>query len=172
MALSGLKTKSILKQTAKLLKNKQNSLQVAKNIQTVGVIVNEGSDFNFDLLKKLQKAIASGSNNFSVLTCKKTNESYNEFRGVILKETDFSWNGKIKSNEAQEFLDKPFDMLIDFTNNAVVYNNYLVAKSNAKFKVGFANDDERLYDLMIVSESIPLFIDELIKYLKILRKLK
>ena len=171
MALSAIKTKAILKKTDKLLKNKNNSLQISKNIKTVGIIVNEGSDFNFDLLKKLQKEIASGSNNFSVLTCKKTNDSYNEFRGVILKESDFSWNGSLKSIEATDFLNTPFDMLIDFTNNTEVYNNFLVAKSQAKFKVGYANIDERLYDLMIDSESIPLFINELIKYLKILRKL-
>ena len=34
-----------------------------------------------------------------------------------------------------------------------------------------ANIDERLFDLMIDSESIPQFINELVKYLKILRKL-
>jgi len=171
MALSAFKSKTILKKTAKLLKNKSNSLQVSKNIQTVGVIVNEGSDFNFELLKKLQKEIASGNKNFDVLTCKKTTDSYNEFRGVIITEADFSWNGVIKSREVLDFLEKPFDMLIDFTNNTKVYNNYLVAKSNANFKVGFANNNENLFDLMISSESIPLFISELIKYLKILRKL-
>ncbi len=171
MALSAFKSKTISKKTAKLLKNKSNSLQISKNIKTVGIIVNEGSDFNFELLKKLQKEIATGSNNFSVLTCKKTADSYNEFRGIIITESDFSWNGSIKPNEVLEFLDKPFDMLIDFTNNTKVYNNYLVAKSKANFKVGFANDDENLFDLMINSKSIPLFISELVKYLKILRKL-
>ena len=171
MALSAIKTKAILKKTNRLLKNKNNSLQIAKNIQTVGIIVNEGSDFNFELLKKLQKEVASGSKNFSVLTCKKTNDSYNEFRGVIIKDSDFSWNGSLKSNEIKDFLDKSFDMLIDFTNNTEAYNNFLVAKSKAKFKVGFANEDERLYDLMIVSQSVPLFIEELINYLKILKKI-
>ncbi len=172
MALSAIKTKAILKKTDKLLKKKLNSLQISKNIQTVGIIVNEGSDFNFDLLKNLQKEIASGSKNFSVLTCKKTKDSFNEFRGVIIKDSDFSWNGSLKSNEVTDFLTKPFDMLIDFTNNTEVYNNFLVAKSQAKFKVGYANIDDRLYDLMIDSDSIPLFINELIKYLKILQKLK
>ena len=172
MALSAIKSKSILNKTARLLKNKNNSLQIAKNIQTVGIIVNEGSDFNFELLKKLQKEIASGSNNFSVLTCKKTNDSYNEFRGVIIKDSDFSWNGSLKSNETKAFLAQPFDMLIDFTKSEQIYNDFLVAKSKAKFKVGFENEEERLYDLMIASDSVPLFIDELIKYLKILKKLK
>jgi len=171
MALSGLKSKRILKATNRLLRKKNNSLQISKNIKTVGIIVNEGSDFDFDLLKNLQKQIGSGSKNFSVLTCKKTNESHNEFRGVVIKEEDFSWNGSLKSAEVIGFLEKPFDMLIDFTNNVEIYNNYLVAKSKAKFKVGYTNNDERLYDLMISSKTVKSFIDELIKYLKILKKL-
>lgn len=171
MALSAFKIKIILKQTEKLLRKKNNSLQISKNIQTVGVIVNEGSDFNFDSLKELQKDIASGSNNFSILTCKKTNDSYNEFRGVSIKDSDFSWNGSLKSSEVLAYLENPFDMLIDLTNNSVAYNNYLAAKSKAKFKVGYANINEHLYDFMIDAESTKLFMDELIKYLKILRKL-
>lgn len=171
MALSSLKTKIILKKTDKLLKNKNNSLQISKNIKTVGIIVNEDSGFSFELLKKLQRDIDSGSNNFSILTCKKKNDNYNEFRGVVIKDTDFSWKASLKSEAIKSYLNQPFDMLIDFTNNAEDYNNYLVAKSKAKFKVGYPNIDERLYDLMIDSKSIKLFIDELIKYLKILKKL-
>lgn len=172
MAITGFKAKSILRKTERLLKSKNNSLQIAKNIETVGIIVNEGSEFDFEMLKKLQRDIASSSSNFLVLTCKKTTESYNEFRGVIIKESDFSWNGSIKAVEIQDFLEKPFDMLIDFTNNNQVFNNYLVAKSKAKFKVGYTDIDDRLYDLMISANSEKLFIDELIKYLKILKKLK
>ncbi len=171
MALSKFKHNRITKETNKLLKNKNNSLQVSTIVKTVGVIVNEGSEFNFELLKKLQKKIASGSTNFSVLTCKKTADSYNEFRGATINDKDFSWKGTLTSNEVFDFLDKPFDMLIDLTNSTEVYNNLLVAKSKAKFKVGFSNTDERLFDLMIDSKSIKLFVDELIKYLIILKKL-
>ncbi len=171
MALSSFKSKIILKKTVKLLKNKNNSLQIAKNIKTVGIIVNENSDFNFELLKKLQKDIASSSSNFSVLTCKKTTDSYNEFRGTTIADSDFSWNGSLKSTEVKNFLNEPFDMLIDFSNNKEVFNNFLVAKSKAKFKVGFANIDEKLYDLMIDSNSIKSFINEVVKYLKILKKI-
>jgi len=171
MAISSFKSNRILKITNTLLKNKNNSLQVAKNIKTVGIIVNEGSDFNFESLKKLQKEIASGSNNFSILTCKKTTDSYNEFRGIVIKDDDFSWNGTLKSNEILDFLENSFDMLIDLTNNTKVYNNYLTAKSKSKFKVGYANNDERLYDLMINANNSTSFISELVKYLKILKKI-
>lgn len=172
MAISGIKSNNILAKTAKLLKVRNNSLHVSEDIKTVGVIVNEGGEFDFELLKKLQKNIGLDSSNFLVLTCKKTNESFNEFRGMTIRDQDFSWNGTLKSAEALKFLDVSFDMLLDLTNNSPqVYNDYLAAKSKAKFKVGFFNEDERLYDLMINSDTIKSFMDELIKYLKILKKL-
>lgn len=174
MNFSGIKSKTIINSTEKLLKNKQqfNFLEVSKTINSVGIIVDEGSEFNFEFLKKLQKEINLGSKNFYVLTCKNTDESYNEFRGVLFFEKDFTWNGKIKSNELLNFLDNDFDMLIDYTKSNTIFKKFLVTKSKAKFKVGYANIDQRLYDFMIAieNEGIRQFNTELVKYLKILRK--
>ncbi|MEE9349546.1 MAG: hypothetical protein V3U80_05820 [Flavobacteriaceae bacterium] len=174
MSLSGLKVKSIARKIERLLKKKkqESSLQISQSIKTVGILVNENSNFNFEKLKKLQRNIASGSDNFSILTCKTTIDSANEFRGVVLTEKDFSWNGSLKSNDVNNFLNIEFDMLIDYTKSETVYKKYLVAKSKAKFKVGYANVDERLYDLMLaVEDDVVMFNTELLRYLKILKKL-
>ncbi|MCF6349988.1 MAG: hypothetical protein L3J23_03030 [Flavobacteriaceae bacterium] len=175
MSLSGIKLKAIIKKTEKLLKrrNEENALEVSSRVNTVGIIVDEGSKFNFESLKELQKNIASDSTNFHVLTCKNTTDNYNEFRGVSFNEKDFSWNGTLKSKEVNFFLESNFDMLIDYTKSATIYKKYLVAKSNAKFKVGYAAIDNRLFDFMIAveNEKISQFNKELIKYLKILNKI-
>lgn len=175
MNFSGIKSKTVINQTEKLLKDKQqfNSLCVSRTINSVGIIVDEGSKFDFESLKKLQKEISSDSKNFHILTCKSSGESYNEFRGLLFFEKDFSWNGKIKSTELLNFLANDFDMLIDYTKSNTIFKKLLVAKSKAKFKVGYASVDERLYDFMIAveNESIPQFNNELVKYLKILRKI-
>ena len=174
MNLNTFKKKQIAKKIERLLKNKDknNSLQVSKNITSVGIIVDENSNFDFEKLKILQREIASGSKNFSVLTYKATEDNFNEFRGVSITEKDFSWSGKLLSKDITSFLDKPFDMLIDYTKADVIFKMYLVVQSKAKFKVGFANVDDRIYDLMIAVENdITIFNKELIKYLKILNKL-
>ncbi len=64
-------------------------------------------------------------------------------------------------------------MLIDYTKANTVFKKYIVAKSKASFKVGYAEVDDRLYDFMIAveNEEIISFNKELIKYLKILNKL-
>lgn len=176
MKLSTLKINNVSKKIEKVLENKQNSksLLCRDNINSIGIIVNEGSNFNFEMLKELQRQVELKSENFNVLTCKKeSNENYNEFRGVSFYEKQFNWSGVLKSKQVNEFLDKSFDMLIDYTNVDTVYKKYLIAKSKAKFKVGLANVDDRLYDFMIVvkNENIEIFNKELVKYLKIFRKL-
>ena len=175
MNFSGIKHKVLSKKIDSYLKNNKNTaLFVSNFIQSVGIIVNEDASFNFERLKKLQKEIPIGSNNFYVLTYKNKNESYNEFRGAFFYEKQITLSGKIKSNEVNEFLNKEFDMLIDYTGANTIFSKFLVAKSKAKFKVGHLIDEESLYNFMI---DVPLndadtFNKELIKYLKILKKIK
>ena len=175
MNFSGIKQKVLSKKIDSYLKNNKNTaLFVSNSIHSVGIIVNEDATFNFERLKKLQKKIPIGSNNFYILTYKNKNENYNEFRGVFFYEKQVTISGKIKSNEVNEFLNKEFDMLIDYTGANTIFSKFLVAKSKAKFKVGHLIEEERLYNFMI---DVPLdnadaFNKELIKYLKILKKIK
>jgi 3-methyladenine DNA glycosylase AlkD len=174
MKFSAIKFNKVSSKVEKILEKKQNnkSLEFSNNVKTVGIIVNEGSGFNFEMLKELQRQIATGSENFYILTCKDSSESYNEFRGAIFYEKQFNWNGVLQSKQVNDFLENQFDMLIDYTNADTVFKKYLVAKSKAKFKVGLANIDNRLYDFMIAlnTNDIRLFNKELVKYLKILKK--
>jgi hypothetical protein len=175
MNFSAIKLKFLKSKIENALSNKskKGSLQIAKNIKTVGILVNEHSSFNFEALKKLQREIGSGSSNFQVLTYKESKENYNELRGIIFNEKDIAWNGKIKSDEINSFLNESFDMLIDYTFSNTIPKKFLATISKAKFKVGYANIDDRMYDLMInvTEDDTNKFNTELIKYLKILKKL-
>ncbi len=174
MSNNTFKKRQVNRKIERLLKSKSNntSLQISKNVKSVGIIVDRNSNFDFEKLKHLQREIASGSENFSVLTYKKNKDNYNEFRGVTITEKDFSWTGKLLVKDSILFLDKPFDMLIDYTKSNFIFKKYLIARSKAKFKVGFANVDDKMYDLMFDVESdIEIFNKELVKYLKILKKI-
>ncbi len=174
MNFSGIKYKVLSKKIAGSVKrNSSSSLQVNNTIKTVGILVKENSKFDFEGLKRLQKQIPIGSKNFSVLTYKIQNETYNEFRGAFFYEKHVSLTGKIKSKEVSDFLNQEFDMLIDYTAADTIFAKFLTAISKAKFKVGYFTEDENLYDLII---NVPIdntkeFNNELIKYLKILNKI-
>lgn len=86
---------------------------------------------------------------------------------------DFNWKGELHNQNAQEFLDKDFDVLVGYYKGSNEFMDLMISRSNAKFKVGFSGADERLFDLLIAvaPEKLDLFKSELKKYLIILNKI-
>jgi len=78
----------------------------------------------------------------------------------------------LHNQNAQEFLDKEFDVLIGLYTGKHQLLDVLVATSKAKFKVGFHGTDKRLYDLLldVPFKDFDLFKSELKKYLQVLGK--
>ena len=91
----------------------------------------------------------------------------------IFSPVDFGWYGSIKTQELREILTKNFDLLINYTKIENLYANLLLLQSNCGFRVGYADADNRFYDLMINCERDDhrTFGAELKKYLKILNKI-
>jgi hypothetical protein len=95
------------------------------------------------------------------------------FKFDVYSYKDINWSGDIENPKAILFLNTQFDLLInyhDFEKSPLIYLSYL---SKANFKVGFTSQDKKLNQLMINTNpnNFQLFIDELFKYLKILRKI-
>ncbi|UMB60628.1 hypothetical protein MHL31_00085 [Lutibacter sp. A80] len=90
----------------------------------------------------------------------------------IFSSKDFGWYGKIKNENLKGILTKKYDLLINYNKVDNLYNNLLLLQIQAAFKVGFANLDNRFYDLLINCkvDEIELFNKELKKYLEILNK--
>ena len=86
---------------------------------------------------------------------------------------EFNWKGQILNQNAEEFLNFPFDALIGIYKDNHDFLNFMVSKSSAKFKIGFKGVDERLYDLLldIDPKNNQLFKTEIKKYLKIFNKI-
>jgi hypothetical protein len=87
--------------------------------------------------------------------------------------TDFGWYGKIKSDFLNTLLTKKYDLLISYNKVDNIYVNLLLLQCKSNFKVGFANLNEALFQLLIDCEkdNYKLFNEELKKYLTILKKL-
>lgn len=66
-----------------------------------------------------------------------------------------------------------YDLLINFYDEANPIMMLLTQMTNADFKVGFASTDKRLNHLVINTKTkdVSVFMDELIKYLQILKKI-
>ncbi len=85
---------------------------------------------------------------------------------------DINWYGRPGGNYVKDFLEKPFDVLIDLSDGNSLPIKYIIAKSNAHFKVGrYKNENQVFFDLMIKHDdtnNLQSFIAEIEHYLTII----
>ena len=168
-----LRENSIQRKTKKLLRQYSKRSPEVEPVKTVAILNNPDSSLSFENLKYVQKSLGLSSSQFNIFTFKQKNDNYNELRGIVASKEVFSTLGKIKSPEIEEFLDKKYDLLLDFTNLSNIYEKYLSLAIQSNFRVGYINDEE-LYDLMI---NVPVgdikhFTDEAVRYLRIIGLIK
>lgn len=114
-----------------------------------------------------------GLENVKILTFldyDKKNHTINSY----FTEKDIDWNGAIQKADFRDFLNEPFDLLIGYFDTKNIFLELAVLKSKATFKVGFSDVNQRLYDMEIaeIPSKIDNFLNELKKYLVILKKMK
>lgn len=90
-------------------------------------------------------------------------------RFQFFNKKDLSFTLKPKSQEVQDFIHTPFDILIDLSENNSIPLNYIQAKSVASFKVGrYKEGAEKFYDFMVnlpENASVKEYIDQINYYL-------
>ena len=86
---------------------------------------------------------------------------------------NISFAGEIDKTEVINFLDTPFDLLINYYDVNKYALLLLSIKSKANFKVGFDTVDKRVNHFIIKTlvDEYEMFTLELFKYLKILNKI-
>ena len=164
-----IKENSIRRKTKELVKTLSKRQIPSGPVRKVAVLNNPQSNLTFENLKYVQKALNLSSSQFDIFTFKEKNDHYNELRGIVADKDVFSSFGKIKTPEILEFLDKSYDLLLDFTAMTNIYEKYLSLSIKSSFRVGYKNTEE-LYDLMvdIPKKDIKLFTDETVRYLKVI----
>ncbi len=168
-----LKEHSIQKKIKQLTKDLSKKQLQIKPVKKVAILNNPQSNLTFENLKYLQKALKLDSSQFDIFTFKEKNDHYNELRGIVASKEVFSSFGKIKSPEILEFLEKKYDLLLDFTGMSNLYETYFSLAIQANFRVGYFLENES-YDLMlqVPHGDIKNFADETNRYLKIIGLLK
>ena len=104
----------------------------------------------------------------------KLQEKLNEvFDYPTFSHKDLSWHGTVDKKEVNDFIETPFDLLVNYYDVNKSGLLLLSTKSKAKFKVGFDTVDKRVNHFIIKSlvENYNEFVLELFKYLKILNKI-
>lgn len=151
----------------------QKSQLVQQKIKTVGLIVDETYFSNTAGL--LEHLISQGieKERITVLIYKDKIKSKEIIASPYLALKNISFAGEINKPEVVNFLETPFDLLINYYDINKYALLLLTIKSKANFKVGFDTVDKRVNHFIIKAwvDQHELFASELFKYLKILNKI-
>ncbi len=139
----------------------------------VGFLVDEVSFQDFDKLNEYAKFLGFQPKDVKVFSFIEFKKKAPSLRQNQISDKDFSWGGAINNLNAKEFLNSSFDVLVGYYSGSHEFLDLMVSESNAKFKVGVADADSRLFDLLIAIDinKTEAFKVELKKYLTVLNKI-
>ncbi len=172
MLLNLLKECLLKRKIKKKISNSSRSSSV-NPIKTVGLIIEEKyyKDHKTIVDQFVKNGIDSRKIDILVFKNKISKKEKSTIPSFELK--NLNWDGSIGNIEVNFFLEKKFDLLISYYDSSLLLLKIATHLSNADFKVGFASVNKELNDLLINTETKnhSIFINEVIKYLKILNKI-
>ncbi|GAA4278537.1 DUF6913 domain-containing protein [Aquimarina mytili] len=171
MILKGLKRNAIKKSIETHLKKRDSSSTGISSLKTLAVLVDASYAVNIASIVKLASELQVDPENLKVVGYKEDKDLEDDKDAAYYNDKSFAVNGSIRNSALQDFVNKDYDVLINFYEEDKLELNYVAAVSKAKLKIGFAEVDNRINDLIIGSTThdTNLFIAELKKYLKILQ---
>jgi hypothetical protein len=170
--LNKLKRHSIKKHIEKNLSERDFSKRNGP-LKHLGFVVDEAFFDNFEMFYEFGVGLGLQRKDVKVFTFVETRRKIPSLRQNQISNREFNWRGEIQNQNAQEFLDYPFDVLIAFYPGTHKFLDALVAQSKAKFKMGFNDADARLFDFLLKVDlrDADAFRNEIKKYLGILKKI-
>ena len=172
MDIFGLKAKT----AAKFIKNRdQNPASDKKSppsrIKTVGALADVDLFRNYDFTGKLIEAFGLAPNQVQVVLIDPAGRSQNALDAPeAFGEESFGMFGKIKNATLEDFVDKDFDLLVNYSSTDWIFTRVVLTRSKAKLKAGFKGDEESWQDIAIQVpvNKMDTFHEELVRYLKIM----
>lgn len=121
--------------------------------QTIGILFNATEQVSFDIVKELVKKLTNKNNTIEVLGFVDTKQLIDHY--LYRKGFDFftrkqlNWYYKPISENVDNFIKKPYDMLLDLSLDNPFPIKYILTFSEAKFKAGRYSENCDYLDLMI-----------------------
>ena len=167
-----LQRKKIQKRIERAL-GKRDRFGVNNKVKTIGVVFNGDEIKDLSFFNSMISSFKISEEKISFLGLVTFDKKQPSLPKHLYTKKNFSWSGELKGEALNKFVASDFDVLVAYYNNENLYLDLIVAESNARFKVGCVDSDERLFDLILAEKTKNRvgFNAELIKYLKILGKL-
>ena len=142
-------------------------------LKYLAFLVDEVFFDDFEMLYEFGSELGLQRKDIKIFTFVETRRKIPSLRQNQITNKEFNWKGEINNQNAQEFLDFAFDVLIGFYKGKHEFLSAMAAQSNSKFKIGFHGANERIYDLLlgVDLQNPEAFKSEIKKYLKIFKKI-
>ena len=162
--------------TKKIVKNSLSNVKdsgIQRKIKTVGILFDESYFYEREALVAELVSQGIDSDAINILVFKNKVRKNESFEYPIFSTRDLSWRATFSNSDVRNFIERDFDLLINYYDTEKPALLIVSNLSAAQFKVGFAAIDNKLNHFMIntTAENYKVFTAELFKYLKILNKL-
>lgn len=145
-----------------------------RNVSSIGCIVDIDKFPDPSSFDKLIKDFNLQPNGVKIIGYQKDEAVHSPFGVQFFTDKDLGWNGTIENGFVSEFVDKEYDVLINYYTEDKLVLKLLSARTRARIKVGFPSVDAKLNDLILQTsiKDFDVFKAELKKYLKVLNEIK
>ena len=152
------------------LRNAKNEV-FSKNVQTVGLLIDESNFIHSEALIKELNLQGIASENIKIAAYKGKFDKKETYLRPTFGKKDINWRGEITADFLKDFINTEFEILLSYYDVENIILMMITSKSKAKFKVGFSSVDANLNRWMINTElnNYKLFVSELFRYLKNLK---
>ena len=181
MNLSGLKkkfAKNVYEKQLKINLSKPLKYKKKEKIKSIGILTITPTVFEIESLVEkhnykeyFAEKLCIHADNIKLLFFSESEKHTQESAYAYFTKNNLGWKGNFTKQEIIEFIEEPFDLLINYNAKENCYLNLVMQQSIADLKVGFASTDNRILDLIINVEgqNKQTFNEELFKYLRILK---
>ena len=176
MILDKLKHQAAIKSLKKALdaneKNASGYIKTTK-IQTIGFVVNFDEFNHTEVFKELAEQIGLRPNSFKIIGYSEKGITGSGYTIPVFSDKDLGWGGNFKNGDIDEFLSRDYDLLVNYYQKSTPILKLVSVRAKAGVKVGLLDDNQAINQITfkIAPSSFTKFRDELIKYLKILKKI-
>jgi hypothetical protein len=174
----GIKDKFKHKSGVKFLKDelKKPFATVArtKGITSIACLVDLDQFENPSLFYEFVEDFNLRPNAVKIIGYKSYYDKNSPYSTPVFSDKDLGWKGEIENSYVLEFLNREYDMLVNYFTNENLLLQIMSVKTRARVRVGFKEMDAQYNDLILDTpiKDFKTFKQELKKYLKVLNEIK
>jgi hypothetical protein len=141
-------------------------------ISKVGFIVDVDKFDKVDLFYEFLEAFKLQPNAVKIIGYKNYYDKNSPYATPVFSDKDLGWNGDIENSYALEFLNREYDVLVNYYDESNLLLNLMSIKTKARLKVGFKKVGPEFNDLMLDTpiSNFNTFKTELKKYLSAIKE--